>query len=87
MDTNQIEDVLNVSSILSRHGQEDAAHTPSLIADLIDWADGRETRTLDAAAGLDLPLKKEPKTKAAKATESDDSDSRVTPDPSSEPDF
>lgn len=37
---NQITDVLDLSTILSTHGNEDAAHQPYLIAALLDWKNG-----------------------------------------------
>lgn len=39
MSIEQIEDVLNLSSILLGHNESDAAHNPSLIADLLAWRD------------------------------------------------
>lgn len=86
MDTNQIEDVLTVSAILQSHALPDGANSPSLIGALIDWAEQRETKTLDAAAGLNMPVAQvtQAKAKRGKATESDDSDPRVTPDPSTD---
>lgn len=84
MDTSQIEDVLNVSQILTSHAEGEAAHNPSLIADLIQWRDDTQITVDPKHVVADKPASK---AKASKATESDDSDSRVTPDPSSEPDF
>lgn len=92
MKTTEVEDVLNVSTILSANGAEDAAHQPYLIAALIDWADHRNHVHTDA--GLDMPVAKvtqsKAKAKGRKATESKDSDFEPTPDPSAdddEPDF
>lgn len=85
-DIDRIEDVLNLSGILSNHGYSDAAHTPSLIADLIDWHEGiGSTDAPDPAPTATVADK--PKAKRGKATESKDSDFEPTPDPSDEPDF
>lgn len=87
MDVNSIEDVLNLSTLLSSNGAEDAAHQPYLIAALIEWADHRNhVHTTDVVA----TVVDKPKSKRGKATEPDDSvpgdGFTPTPDPS-EPDF
>lgn len=84
MDANQIADVLDVSQILSDHGEYDAAHSPGLIADIIKWRDGSSAEPTEIVATVE----DKPKGKRGKATESDDSDKfEATPDPSDEPDF
>lgn len=95
MDINEIHDVLNVSRILSGYGYADAAHThtPSLIADLIDWSDSRHEHVhvnpVAAVAELGETIAKtEPKPKRGKATESKDSDNKdwdSEPEPSPDP--
>lgn len=90
MNVNDIEDVLNVTTILSVNGAADQAHQPYLIAALIDWKNGTGIPDDLSAVnqGGDTTVADKPKAKRGKATESDDSESRVTPDPSSdEPDF
>jgi hypothetical protein len=90
MDLNDIDAVLNVSHILTQHGQSDAAHTPSLIADLIDWADSRVDLGTGEPDEVIATVVDKPKAKRGKATEPDDSvpgdGFTATPDPS-EPDF
>lgn len=83
----KIEDVLNLSQILSNHGEDDAAHTPSLIASLIDWRD-RSLATVEAvapAAPAKAAAKAAPAKKAAaKVTKAAASERNYepTPDPS-----
>lgn len=92
MDVNNIEDVLNLSAILSSNGCEDAAHQPYLIAALIDWADSRSTGEGSVLAPESATPA--PKAKRGKATETKESVGYApkgegftpTPDPS-EPDF
>lgn len=91
MDVNSIEDVLNLSTILSSNGAEDAAHQPYLIAALIEWRDSSAPSPLPADVYPDsgTTAKAAPKAKRGKATEPDDSvpsDGFTTPDPS-EPEF
>lgn len=86
MNVNEIEDVLNVTTILTVNGAADQAHQPYLIAALIDWKNG--TGIPDDLAPV-VPADPQPKAKRGKATEPDDSvpgDGFTTPDPS-EPDF
>jgi hypothetical protein len=89
-DIDRIEDVLNLSTLLSQHAEEDAAHNPSLIAALIEW---RDCSAVDVSLSINpnepSSAVATPKSKRGKATEPDDSvpGDGFTPDPTDEPDF
>lgn len=87
-----IEDTLNVSGILSAHSYGDAAHSPSLINDLIEWRYSASLSDVGEPAPGQLGEAQPsvgalPKAKRGKATESPDSDFEATPDPSDDPGF
>lgn len=91
MKTEDIEDVLSLSGVLAQH-DPDAAHSPYLIADLIDWADRRNVILPPPSAAvpnITMADTKPSKPKSNKATESPDSvpDPIVPSSDPSEPDF
>lgn len=83
-----IEDTLDLQAILNPIWTDEAPPLSNVIASLIEWADHRNH--VHVAPDSEQPIEVSPpvgKAKRGKATESDDSDSRVTPDPTDEPDF
>lgn len=89
MNVNEIEDVLNVTTILTVNGAADQAHQPYLIAALIDWKNSTGIPDVYPDDGTVTAKAAKPKAKQGKATETPDSDGNFepTPDPSDDPGF